>query len=130
MIRALKVIMVILGLILVLEGLADIAMPAQRAQLMGPVENSRVVEFYLTVLGATWVAAGLWAVAAARDPLRHVSWIKFAITLLVLLSGALLYSAARGYVSFGQVAIEVGLDVVLAAALFAFYPRRAVSGSR
>lgn len=123
--KALKVIMVILGIILIVEGLADIVIPGQRLSLMGAGENAGYMMAFMTILGATWVAAGIWIVAAGRDPLRHINWVKFVITLPLLLAFALAYSIIKGYVTFDQVAIDLVLDFVFALALFALYRRRA-----
>ncbi len=127
--RALKVIMVFFGLVLILEGLLDIVMPEQRASIIGSSGSAGSTMFYMTILGATWVAAGFWVMAAGRDPSRHLDWVKFVITLPVLLLLVLIFSIVRGYVSFDQVAIDLVLDAVFALSLLALYPRRKDSGS-
>lgn len=129
MIRAVKVIMAIFGSVLILEGLLDVVMPAQRASMFEPGGSSASVLFYMTILGATWVAAGIWVVAASRDPARHVSAVKFVITLPTLLSMALIFSILRGYVGLGQVIIELALDAFFALSLLALYPWRRRSGA-
>lgn len=127
--RALKVIMTVFGLVLILEGLLDIVVPEQRASIMGSGGSSSSAMFYMTILGATWVAAGFWVMAAGRDPSRHLNWVKFVITLPVLLLLALIFSIVRGYVSFDQVAVDLVSDAVFALSLLALYPRRNNSGS-
>jgi uncharacterized protein YjeT (DUF2065 family) len=120
--RALKVIMIIFGLVLILEGLLDIIIPDQRASIIETGGSASSIMFYMTILGATWVAAGFWVVAAGRDPSRHINWVKFVITLPVLLSIVLIFSIIRGYVSFDQVVIDLVLDAVFALSLLALYP--------
>ena len=122
--RALKIIMIIFGLVLVLEGLLDIVIPDKRASFIGSGGSARSVMFYMTILGATWVAAGFWVMAAGRNPSRHINWVKFAITLPILLSIVLVFSIVRGYVGLEQVAIDLVLDVAFALAFLALYPWR------
>jgi uncharacterized protein YjeT (DUF2065 family) len=126
--KALKVVMIIFGLVLVLEGLLDIAIPGQRASAIGPGGSS--VMFFMTILGATWVAAGFWVVAAGRNPARHINWVKFAITLPVLLSIVLVFSIVRGYVGLDQVAIDLVLDAAFALTFLALYPWRLSTGEK
>lgn len=128
--KALKVITVTLGIILVTEGLLDIAIPEQRLGLMGTGENASYVMAYMTILGATWVAAGIWVVAAGRSPLRHIGSMKFVIALPLLLAFALTYSTIKGYVAFEQVAIDLVVDIAFALVLFVLYPRRAAGNSQ
>ncbi len=122
--KALKVIMVIFGFVLILEGLLDIIVPNQRASIIETSNSTGSVMFYMTILGATWAAAGFWVVAASRDPSRHINWVKFVITLPVLLSVVLIISIIRGYVTFDQVVIDLVLDAVFAISFLALYPWR------
>lgn len=126
--KALKIVMIIFGAVLILEGLLDIIMPNQRASLIASGGSTRSAVFLMMILGATWVAAGFWVVAAGRDPLRHVNWVKFVITLPVLLSLVLILSIIRGYVGLNQVVIELALDAGFALTFLALYPWRRVSG--
>jgi len=128
--KALKVITVILGIILIAEGVLDIVIPEQRLSMMGTGENAGYVMAYMTLLGATWVAAGIWVVAAGRDPLRHINWMKFVITLPLLLALALTCSIIKRYVTFDQVAIDLVVDIGFAVVLFVLYPRRAAINSQ
>ncbi|MBN1855628.1 MAG: hypothetical protein JW846_01585 [Dehalococcoidia bacterium] len=128
--KILKVITVTLGIILIAEGLLDIVMPEQRLSLMGTGENASHVLAYMTILGATWVAAGIWVVVAGRDPLRHIDSMKFVITLPLLLAFALAYSTIKGYVTFDQVAVDLVVDILFALVLFVLYPRRAAIKSQ
>lgn len=127
---ALKVIMIIFGFVLILEGLLDIIMPAQRASIISSDVNASSVLFYMTILGATWVAAGIWVVAAGRNPSQHINWVKFVITLPVILSIILIFSIMRGYVGLNQVIVDLVLDGVFALSLLALYPRRRKSDHR
>lgn len=78
--RGLKLTMFVFGAIVAMEGILDVALPVQRAAGMGLTQCASQAQLPMAVLGATWLAAGVWTIAAARDPLRHLSWVKFALT--------------------------------------------------
>lgn len=119
MLRGLKMTMVLLGGVLCLEGILDIVLPAQRAAGMG-ASNAKLP---MAILGATWIAAGVWTAAAARDPLRHLNWVKFALTLPLILLVALLVEVLRGDVPFMGVAIDGAFNALFVTLLIVFYPR-------
>jgi hypothetical protein len=79
----------------------------------------------MAILGATWLTAGAWTIAAARDPFRHLNWVRFAVTfpfvLLVTLTGLTL----RGDVAVSQVAVDIGFDALFVVLFLVFYPRGA-----
>lgn len=126
---ALKVVMIIFGAVLIIEGLLDIVIPEQRAMLLGIGDGAGYVMFYMTLLGATWVAVGFWVLVAGLNPLQHLFWVRFSITLPVLLSLILGYSSIRGYVSFDLVAIDLIMNIVFALTFLVLYPWRASSGT-
>jgi len=76
------------------------------------------------LLGLTLIAVSVFLIAAARNPLKHIWWVKFAI--LWALTGVIagLYSLIVGYVDFGQAGMGIIWDAAVAAALLIFYPWR------
>lgn len=128
--RALKVTLIVFGAVLILEGLIDIIIPDQRARLMGLGEIAGYVKLLMAILGATWVAVGVWLIVAGREPLLHINWVKFAITKCILVVVVSLSSIILGYVNFSQGGPLVILDAVFAVAFLAFYPWRAVHGTQ
>jgi hypothetical protein len=127
MIRALKVVLIIVGVIEILLGLLLIFMPAQAAS--GVSDISGYLKYMMAALGACLGVFGAFLIIAARDPLRRILWVKYAIVLCIL--GALggLYSVMMGAVTFGQVGMQIIMDAVIAALLLALYPYRAAKGS-
>ncbi len=123
--RGLKITMGVFGAILVLEGVLDLALPMERAVGLGLGQCASHAQLAMAVLGATWVVAGGWTIAAARNPARHIGWVKFALTLSLALGVALSVQALRGYVAFGQVASDIGFDALFVGLFIAFFPRRA-----
>ena len=123
MLRGLKTTMFVFGAILVLEGGLDIALPAQRAAGLGLGECASQSHLAMAVLGATWIAAGVWTLVAARDPLRHLQLVKLALTLSLALLLALLSTVLRGDIPLRQVAVDLGFDALFAVLFLVFYPR-------
>ena len=85
-------------------------------------------KFFLAGAGGIYVAAGIWVVAAGRDPVRYISWVKFAITKCVLTVFVNLYAIAQGYIVFSQVGRGIITDAVFGIALLSFYPWRTRQG--
>lgn len=123
MLRGLKITMVVFGTILGIEGVLDIALPAQRAQGMGLDQCASQAQMPLAILGATWVVAGLWIIIGARDPVRNLHAVKLALSLPLALLLALVVLAVRGDVSLQDVAIDIGFDALFFVLFLVFYPR-------
>jgi hypothetical protein len=124
MIRALKVVMIVYGAILILGGLAGILIPDQMAKLAGVGEPGGYAKSVIATLGAIRLAAGVWVIIAGQDPLRHINWVKFGIMELLLLVAVSLYSISQGYVEFSQGGTLLVLAAILAVVLLALYPWR------
>ena len=132
MIKALKVTMIVYAVIGILFGLAYIFVPRQVFAMFGFEEGPAHVAAMAAALGVSWVAACIFLIIAARDPLKHILWVKYAIVFAILSFAAELSSVIRGYMDFGDRGAVMGVTVhaVFAVALLAFYPWRAVKGGR
>ena len=127
MLKALKVTMIVWGILGILFGLAFIFIPQQLGDMYG-FEHGAVSTLYLLgLLGIAWIAASVFLIAAARDPLRHIYWVKFAILGCLLSLAIAIYSLARGFVNFSQAGIDIIMYAVFAAAFLVFYPWRKTS---
>ena len=127
MLKALKVTMIVWGILGILFGLAFIFIPQQLGDMYG-FEHGAVSTLYLLgLLGIAWIAASVFLIAAARDPLRHIYWVKFAILGCLLSLAIAIYSLARGFVNFSQAEIDIIMYAVFAAAFLVFYPWRKTS---
>jgi hypothetical protein len=82
------------------------------------------------LLGLTLIAISIFLIAAARDPLSHIYWVKFAILWAVTGVIAGLYSIIVGYVDFSQAGMGIVWDAVVAVALLIFYPCRGAGKNR
>ncbi|HET8938304.1 MAG TPA: hypothetical protein VFN67_32895 [Polyangiales bacterium] len=124
MLRALKITMSVFGAILAIEGILDIALPEQRALGMGLEQKfAQHAQMPMTILGATWLAIGAWIIVGARDPLRHINWVKFVLTFPLVLLLVLVSSALRGHVSFQQILVDLVFDALFFVLFLAFYHR-------
>ena len=130
MIKALKVTMIIWGAIGVLAGLLYIINPVVVAELTGAGQIADYVRWVMAFSGAIFIAAGSWVIVAARDPLRHINWVKFEITKSLLGLTATVYSIIQGFVRFSQVGPILILFAVFAVLFLVFYPWRLKESTR
>ena len=128
MLKALKVTMIVWGILGILFGLAFIFIPQQLGDMYGFEHGAISTLYLLGLLGIAWIAASVFLIAAARDPLRHIYWVKFAILGCLLSLAIALYSLVQGFVNFSQVGMDIIMFAVFAAAFLAFYPYRAARG--
>ncbi len=125
MIRGLKVALVVWGVVHILLGLALIITPYQVGSMFGFGEIAGYVPYIMALWGAGFIAASVWVIAAGRDPLRHISWVKFVILLSILGLVVQLYSIVQGAADFSQAGVGIIEDAVFAAVFLALYPYRA-----
>jgi hypothetical protein len=124
MIKGLKVTMIVLGVVEICFGLGFLFfMPAMGAML-GFEQGPDYIQYVGALLGVTLIVISIFIIGAAKDPLRHIYWVKFAIWWFVTGVLAALYSIIMGYVNFGQAGMGTIWDALVAAALLIFYPWR------
>ncbi len=128
MIKALKVTMIVWGIIGILYGLAYILAPNQYGDMFGFEKGPEYVLGLIASLGGCFIAVSVFVIAAARDPLRNISWVKFVILLSILGLVVQLYSVMQGAVDFSQAGVGIIEDAVFAVAFLALYPYRAARG--
>jgi hypothetical protein len=124
MVKALRLVMIIFGAIGIIVGLSDIFIPDQLAKMYGFSAVADWVRWSSALGGASFIAAGVWVIVAARDPIKHILWVKFVITKSLLFAVVTAYSLIQGYVNFSQVGGMFILFVVFAVLFFIFYPWR------
>lgn len=130
MIKPLKVTMIVYAVIGIVFGLAYIFVPRQLGAMFGYEEGPASVAAMAAALGVSFVSACIFLIIAARDPLKHILWVKYAIVFAILSFAAELYSLILGHVNFSQAGMGIIIHAVFAAALLAFYPWRAVKGGQ
>ncbi|MFC1902155.1 hypothetical protein ACFLX3_04435 [Chloroflexota bacterium] len=129
MVKGLRVVMYIYAAILLLSGLAFIFIPDQMASMYDVTAASGFAKFVLLMVGAIYLAAGVWIMVAAREPLRDINWVKFVITKGTLSIIVGIYAIIVGYVNLNPLLTIIILDAILMILLLAFYPWRAAHSS-
>ena len=125
MIKPLKVTMIVYAVIGIGFGLAWIFVPRQLTALFGQESVPALAAALAAQLGVSFVSACIFLIIAARDPLKHILWVKFAIVFAILMLAAELSSVIIGHVTLGQAGTTIIIHAIIAAALLAFYPWRA-----
>jgi hypothetical protein len=128
MIRALKVVLIVFGVIEILLGLSLVIIPDQAASMAGVSEVSGYLIYTMASLGMCLIAPGVFLIVAAWNPLRHINWVKFAILWCILGVVGGLYSIVRGALDFNHVGMQIIMDAVFALVFLALYPYRTVKG--
>jgi hypothetical protein len=129
MIRALKVVLIVFGAIEILLGLMMVIFPEQAASMAGASEVSGYLIYTMASLGVSLIAPSIFLIIAARDPVRHINWVTFAIVWCLLGALAGLYAVIRGAVEFSHVSIQIIMDIVFAAIFLGLYPYKAAKKS-
>jgi hypothetical protein len=125
MLTTLKVVMIVRGIIGILFGLSFIFVPRQLGEMFAyTAEGPEYMLSFLATLGVLMAASGVFIIAAARDPIKHIWWVKFAILTAVLTLVVELYSIIIGYVTFNQASQGIILPAVFTVAFLIFYPWR------
>ena len=129
MIKGLKVTMIVFGVVEICFGLGFLFFMPAMVAMLGFEQGPAYIQYMGALLGLTLIPISIFIIAAARDPLKHLNWVKFAIWWEVLGVLAGLYSVIMGYVNFSQAGMGTIWDAVVAAALLIFYPWRAAKQS-
>lgn len=107
--KALKIVMATYGIGLTVVGLLYIFTPREDVR---------------KVLGASLLAVGIFVVIAARDPIRQIQWVRFAIVLALLFTTVSIYLGAVVRGEFRSVLDGIAIHGTFAALLLILYPRR------
>ena len=127
MLKALKVTMYVLGIWGIILGLAFIFMPEALGEMMGHdtgVVPDSMMSIFAT-LGICFIAPCIFIIVAARDPIKHILWVKLAILWSALGLLADIYSVIMGYITFNQGMFGIISQAVFLAALLIFFPYKA-----
>jgi|WetSurMetagenome_2_1015567.scaffolds.fasta_scaffold25869_3 hypothetical protein len=124
MIKGLKVVMIIWAVVAIFMGLVYIFFPNQLNEI-GGYEGSDLATYVLALLGICYIPAGAFVIVAARDPLKYIKWLQYAIAVAILTVVVIASSIERGLVTFSQEGIPLIFNAVFAAAFLFLYPWRA-----
>jgi hypothetical protein len=129
MIKALKVTMIVYGVIGILVGLMMIFIPKQMSEWFNaPTITDTVainnIHYLLASFGLANIAAAAFLIMASRDPIKNIIWVKFAIVWALFGVVVVVYGLARDYVTFSQEGTALIIHAIFAILFFAFYPWR------
>ena len=119
----LKAALIIFGALHLAQGIVLIVVPDRVTDMSG-FENLASSEYFLAVIGAAFIAAGVWFALTGLDPVRNINGVRFAILWAGLLLAVQLFSLGRGYVNIGQIWFAIAGNAVFTAAFLIFYPYR------
>lgn len=120
----LKVALGIYGALYITQGIVLVVAPERAADLSGFIYSASFVPYFLTLIGATFIAAGVWFALSALDPLRNMNGIRFAVLWAALLLIIPIYALGKDYVDFSQVWPGVVENAIFIVAFLVFYPYR------
>jgi len=129
MIKALKVTMIAYGVIGILLGLVLVIFPDQMTEWFNAQVLNDYEKYLSASIGLANIAAGVFIILAARDPIKNISWVKFAIVWALFWVVTVAYGLLRGYVDFSQEGSALIINVIFAVLFFIFYPWRVKEGS-
>ena len=130
MIKALKVVMIVYAVIGILFGLAFIIIPDQMSDWFNVAVFVDFPKYILTLLAAQFLVMSVFLIIAARDPIKNILWVKFAIAHALVDALVALYALIRGYGDFGQgIGMALILHAVFAILLLVCYPWKASQSS-
>ena len=114
MVKALRVVLIVYGAILLLMGLGGIIIPDQVSGLFGIEEITDDIMYLAAIVSTFSLSIGIWLIIVGRDPLGNIYWVKFAITKAILFVVVEAYLIIKGYVGFNQIGVALILDAVFA----------------
>jgi hypothetical protein len=126
MLKALKVILIVYGAILVVLGVLQAFFPNVIHAMMnlGEMPEACLPGLYaLAALGVSLIAGGVFLIiAGTRDILRNILWVQFALLWSILFVAIAVYSVLMGYVTFDQAMGSIISNGVFFILLMIFYP--------
>ena len=124
MIKPLKVIMIIYAISGILLGLAFIIVPSIIGAMLGYDSGPTYIAALTAMLGASFISACIFLLIAAKNPIKHILWVKYAIVFAILSLVAPLYSFLLDHITIIQALAPLITHTVFAIALLVFYPWR------
>lgn len=124
MIKGLKATLIIFGVVEIIFGLGFTFFMQEMSLMLGFSKGPDHLMYIGALLGLTLIAVSVFLIAAARDPLQHISWVKFALLWAITGVIAGLYAVLKNYVDFSQAAMGIIWDAAVTVALLIFYPWR------
>ncbi len=118
----LKVALIIYGAIHIVWGIMMLFTPDRMTEFSG-FEIANSAEYFLVLLGAAFIAAGVWFILTALNIVNNAGGIRFAVLWSALMLIAPLFSLWLDYIDFGHIWFIVVINAVFCGVFLVFYPR-------
>ncbi len=122
--RPLQITLVFIGIVQVVLGAAFAFAPAQFGAMLGLTEAPTWTHWIFFMFSARALGFAFGMFLAARDPVRHVSWIQAMIGVQAIDWLATMYFVLTGAVTLTQVSTASFLPLIFIGMLVIFYPRQ------
>jgi hypothetical protein len=119
----LKIALIIYGAIHIAQGIILLAVPGRVTEFSG-FEVLASSDYFLAILGGTFIAAGVLFAITGFDPLQNINGVRFAVLWAGLLLVIPLFALRLEDVNFGHVMFIVIENAIFTAAFLIFYPYR------
>lgn len=124
MTKALKIILILAAIVAFFWGTAMLVLPNRAAAWNNFPELPEGMKYFVGLLGCIYAAWGVGMLLAARDPLKHRTWIQVGIICYGLSLIGTLYYLLNKVISFGQARVGLIVQVVFLAAFIILYPKK------
>ena len=98
----LKVALIIYGAIHIAQGIILLVVPDRVTEFSG-FEVLASSEYFLAILGGTFIASGVLFAITGLNPLQNINGVRFAVLWAGLLLIIPLFALGRDYVDFGDI---------------------------
>lgn len=119
----LRAALVIFSALHLAQGIILIAVPDRVTEFSG-FEILASSEYFLAMLGGTFIAAGVYFALTGLDPLRNINGIRFAILWAGLLLVIPLFALRFEDVTFDHIMFIFIQNAIFVIAFLVFYPYR------
>jgi hypothetical protein len=123
----LKALLWIYGIILIVVGVGCVVIPDWMAETFYGIEDlPNGGLFFAAMMGSLFIPVGIWLAAAGRDPIRNITWVKFAILKIGIWLVVEIYTLIKGYIEPNAMVITLLIvDFIFGLAFLIFYPWKA-----
>ena len=122
--RPLQITLVFIGVVQMVLGLAFALVPTQFSAMLGLAAAPTWVYWMFAMFSARAFGFAYGMFLAARDPIKHVAWIRAMIGVQAIDWLATTYYVLTGAVTLAQVTTASFLPIIFIALLVGFYPRQ------
>ena len=118
----LKVALIIYGAIHIVYGIIMLVAPDRITEFSG-FEAVVSAEYFLALLGAAFIAAGVWFIMTALNIVGNAAGVRFAVLWSAIMLITPLFTLWLDYIDFGHIWFMVAINAVFCGAFLLFYPR-------